>query len=632
MLHALIDFAYREGLAAEPGFGPKTLHWAVEIGRDGRFLGMLRLGPEGKGLDLVCAPFLAADEIKNQSATSVGCQPFWEDAEKLFLWTDGAPKKSVVRRHNNFLRLLEEAASDLEEVKPAVVFFQNSAFCSEAIEALKASSSFKPKRTNIVTFRVDGGVLADSSAVKAWWRDRYARFKGVSGDRDKKNAGMVDLLTGRVIAPARTHPTKIKGLGSVGGRGMGDALISFDKESFNSYGLEKSFNAAMSAESAKLYAEALNKLIEGGRVLAGAKVVPWFKKAIPKQLSPMDALFGFDDDNPMDDAKGAEEEPKAPSYGKSNEALAIERQANAGAVRFLESFRTGKEELLDKSNHYYALTLSGASGRVMVRDWMEGPFPDLVRAVVAWFEDLSIVHPSGLTTAPPPKFMAAVGGMVRELRDAPAPLIASLWRAAARREPIPAAAHARALARARVAFIAGETPRLAGVALLKAFHCRLPRSSSGDNIMLPYLNPDHPEPAYHCGRLLAVLAELQRTALGDVGAGVVQRFYVAFSQSPALIFGRLIGNAKNHLNKLKPGVAFRIEESIAEITGRLGDGLPTTLQLTDQSLFALGYYQQLAYQRKQAADNSAAKKAKNIGTSVDEDADGQIHTQEIDNV
>jgi hypothetical protein len=69
--------------------------------------------------------------------------------------------------------------------------------------------------------------------------------------------------------------------------------------------------------------------------------------------------------------------------------------------------------------------------------------------------------------------------------------------------------------------------------------------------MQSYLNPEHPSPPYQSGRLLAILANLQRAALGDVGAGVVQRYYAAASQTPALTLGRLISNAKNHLSKLK---------------------------------------------------------------------------------
>lgn len=112
--------------------------------------------------------------------------------------------------------------------------------------------------------------------------------------------------------------------------------------------------------------------------------------------------------------------------------------------------------------------------------------------------------------------------------------------------------------------------------------------------MQPYLNPEHPNPAYHCGRLLAVLARLQRAALGDVGAGVVQRYYTAASQTPGLILGRLAANAKNHLGKLEGGLAYWFENLIADVMSRIKDTVPRTLTLEEQSLFALGYYQQLA--------------------------------------
>ena len=112
--------------------------------------------------------------------------------------------------------------------------------------------------------------------------------------------------------------------------------------------------------------------------------------------------------------------------------------------------------------------------------------------------------------------------------------------------------------------------------------------------MKPYLNPDHPDPAYHCGRLLAILAKLQHSALGDVGAGVVQRFYPAASTAPGLTLGRLVGNSRNHLGKLDGGLSYWYEQQIADVMGRLGDKFPRTLDLEGQGLFALGYYQQLA--------------------------------------
>ena len=122
--------------------------------------------------------------------------------------------------------------------------------------------------------------------------------------------------------------------------------------------------------------------------------------------------------------------------------------------------------------------------------------------------------------------------------------------------------------------------------------------------MSVYLNKEHPEPAYQCGRLLAMLANLQRSALGNVGAGVVQRYYVAASQTPGLTLGRLVANAQNHLNKLEGGLTYWYEDQIGEIMSRIRDRIPATLDLEGQGLFALGYYQQIASRKDNKNNNS----------------------------
>jgi len=118
----------------------------------------------------------------------------------------------------------------------------------------------------------------------------------------------------------------------------------------------------------------------------------------------------------------------------------------------------------------------------------------------------------------------------------------------------------------------------------------------------PYLNENHPDPAYHCGRLMAVLAAIQRAALGDVGAGVVQRYYAAASSTPALVLGRLTRQAQFHLNKINPKLTWWYESKLSAIWGSIGSEIPRTLDLEQQSLFALGYYQQLADLRTKRAD------------------------------
>ena len=68
---------------------------------------------------------------------------------------------------------------------------------------------------------------------------------------------------------------------------------------------------------------------------------------------------------------------------------------------------------------------------------------------------------------------------------------------------------------------------------------------------LSKLSPNHPDPGYQLGRLLAALENLQYDALGDLNSGVVDRYYGSLSSTPVVAFSRMLANAQNHLAKLR---------------------------------------------------------------------------------
>ena len=118
---------------------------------------------------------------------------------------------------------------------------------------------------------------------------------------------------------------------------------------------------------------------------------------------------------------------------------------------------------------------------------------------------------------------------------------------------------------------------------------------------MPYYNLEHPSAAYHCGALMAVYADIQRTAMPDVNAGVIQRYYASASRTPALVMGQLERLSNYHLNlvkNLKPWKEKKYEEWLNEgycnIRGEVGKEIPTTLNLEEQAYFTLGYRQMAA--------------------------------------
>jgi len=94
----------------------------------------------------------------------------------------------------------------------------------------------------------------------------------------------------------------------------------------------------------------------------------------------------------------------------------------------------------------------------------------------------------------------------------------------------------------------------------------------------PILEEDRENAAYQTGRLLAVLADLQRAAHrkedgSSVNITVVDRFYSATAVAPATTLGRLIGLSNHHLQKLQAsdrgGLAGKFKNQIADIHGRI---------------------------------------------------------------
>lgn len=572
----MLDLVLKQAGESEPGFTRKTVKWAITCTNDGRFTGVVSLG-EGKGPTFDSCPNLSQPELVG------GDEPrahfLAEGLSTVALYLDGKTedkdREKFAAKHAYFVNLLGSAGSEAPYLSAAFTLLTDT----DALEAIQAElTRLKAKPTESAAVIVDGINPLERDEWRAWWR----RFRLTVCAPKTNLVKMRCLVTGDFMVPAATHP-KIKGLAGVGGLGTGDVMVGFDKQAFQSYGLEQSANAAMSEETATAYTETLNRLItEKGAKLGNTLAVYWYTESVALEEDPLAWL----------------REPPEQT------AAAAELKAH----ELLTAIRDGKRSDLANSR-YVALLLSGQAGRVMVREVMQGAFETLMANVKRWFSDLAIVARDGKRLALQPKFLAVAGGLVRDLKDLPSPWLQQLWRGAVTGGVIPGATLVQATLRARIECNQRPTPSHARMGLIKAYLMR-----QGDTAMQPYLNLEHPHPAYHCGRLLAVLARLQRAALGDVGAGVVQRYYTAASQTPGLILGRLTANAKNHLNKLEGGLAYWYENQIAEVMSRIRDSVPRTLALEEQSLFALGYYQQLA-----ALNAGKGKSANGEDTTEDQD-------------
>ena len=143
----------------------------------------------------------------------------------------------------------------------------------------------------------------------------------------------------------------------------------------------------------------------------------------------------------------------------------------------------------------------------------------------------------------------------------------------------------------------------------------------------PMIEPkvfDTPDPAYNCGRLLAIFDDLQMQAHDYKleGAGVVERYYGSASSAPNSAFGILWRLHQHHLKKISRNgdkgkkAADAVKQRIAAIASLFPQPganqppqFPRTFSLQEQGRFALGFYQQMAVRRAAIDEYLRKKKA-----------------------
>lgn len=649
MLHALVEFANREGIAAEPGFKTKAIRWQLVFTSDGRFVTVVDMstgeGKQRRPREVDRCPDLSPGEMVSGGN---GCRPFLVDGLDVVVQlgrekVDEGKLDFFDAKHAYWVELLRHASVVVPELKAIADTFSDPV---QLLEIRQQLMDGKAKSTELATLAISHSsadvpyFLVQSEGWHGWWRSfraglaaaREAPKSGPStaskstskkAGRKKADASldspaaatatasdpsrMLCLLSGDWTVPQPTHP-KISGLASVGGHSAGDALSSFDKDAFCSYGLEQGANAAISPQMAAVYAASLNKLLRDDHhsvSIAGAKVVYWFNQSIPPELDPIQELR-------LGAFSSGDEEEEESSSGIATEKIdeRTRRQAESSVRKLFEAFRLGEQSELANAT-FYSLSLSGNAGRIVVRDLQEGRFENLVTNVYDWFRDLEIVSRFGDKTIGAFKFNAVLGAPYRDLKDATAPMAAALWRAAIRRDLIPAQAAAATLRRTTIDVIQGESPRHARYGLLRAYINRLFRSTGVPDMtseLKPVADDLQEHPAYICGQVMGVLAKIQKQALPNVKAGVIERFYAAAMSTPLLVLGRLVRTAEvAHIPQIRshsPGLAGYFQSMLTDAWTRLRAKPPTSLTLEQQTLFAIGYYHQLAVRKAKLKDGS----------------------------
>lgn len=571
-LHRLVELHDRIADWIEPEHHRRRpVDWLLDLDLHGRFLGLVATTDEkGRGLERT-VPYRRRSGQRPPPYLLCDTAAYvlgWA-GEK---WTD----EVAVERHGWFKELVDDCAAttELPEVRAVARFLADGA----EVEVPDPP----PGDDDLIAFRVGDRIVTDLPAVQAFWQ---ARLSPAESDEAAWEGECV--ICGRWGPVAKRHPVELK-LGAARVQ-----IVTANESAFESWGLEASEVAPVCLPCALQYGRAANYLMtspDHHYAIEGLHWIYWTRS------------------------------------GGSGGAMAILADPQPEDVgRLLESVHSGSRARLDPES-FYAASLTVNTSRLVIRDWLEATVGEAEAHLGRWFDLQALVGRHGEPSHPIGLYGLA-GSLVRKLKDLPPQVLPALLTCALRGQPLPTRLLHLAIRRAHADSEDAVTrPRAMLVKMVLNSNCE-----RNCPMVTEALDLSNRDPAYLCGRLLAVLEDAQRAALGNVNATIVDRFFATASSAPASVFGRLLRGVQNHMHTLrrdKPGVHKLLQERLEDVTAHLQE-FPRALDLTQQGLFMLGYYHQRAEGRRQIAERLAARKA--AGQPDDEDELVTALTEEEDN-
>lgn len=548
---------YAGSLDLPPAMYAKTpIRWLIDLDEKGQLIGFVQTSSEKKkgksdrGKEYE-APHLA-------KTSGIKAKLLADNGEYVFgLARDSTKRKRVDDRHRAFVEQVKAClAATQEETLRAVMNFL------EQLDISKLNLPEDLEPAHVLTFRVGETLPIHLKSVQRYWAS-IAGSETEDGTEGKGNI-MQCLICGEQRLAVKRLQFKIKRI--PGGQPSGMALISANAPAFESYGLEASFIAPTCQDCGERFSKAANALIESEdtHITVGPLVyIFWTREKVPFSVATL------------------------LSRPEPNEVRAL-----------IDSMFSGHQTATEMDSvPFYATAFSASGGRVAVRDWLDTTVETVRKNLARYFALQQIVDLGTGARGNPYGLFPLAASIVREARDLPPNVPKVLLHMALKGGSLPSWLLFEAVKRNR-AEQAITRPRavLIKMVLLSQQETHVKEDS------MTQLEPENHNPAYLCGRLLAVLESIQQSAIPGVNATITDRFFGTASSAPATVFGHLIRGAMAHLGKLrkeKPGTYEALRRRLAEVQEPLKT-FPKTLTLEQQGLFGLGYFHQ------QAADRAAA--------------------------
>lgn len=548
------------------GYSSEKIGFVISLNEDGAVANIIDLRDgQGKKKTPRVMP------VPQPSKRTAGIAPnfFWDKTSYVLGVTAGAGKRTADEHAAFVKRHLDALGSEEDVGLSALRFFLKTWVSDKFVNPIWPDDM---KDQNVIFALEDERrqniYLHDRPAAMALW----ARLSSAG-----EGAVATCLVTGQKHSVARLHPA-IKGVW--GAQSSGASIVSFNLDSFTSYGHEQGENAPVSEAAAFAYTTALNRFLERdskNRIQIGdASTVFWADASDAESAEQAESMFArfFED---------------------------VDEQLEAGKVRIiLERIRKGVSwpdavrdiaPNLEKGVRFYVLGLAPNAARLSIRFWLENDFGRIAENYRRFIQDMAV--DPGPRDVHPALWKYLVETATQRKTDNVPPNLAGEWmRAILAGTRYPMTLLSTVLMRIR----ADKEVNALRAGILKAL---LVRNFGMEKEAPVAIDLENTNKGYLLGRLFAAYEQAQSAALGrSVNATIKDKFYGAASAQPRKVFALLEKGSANHLSKVgkeRPGQRVNLERTIGAIMGQMdpaADPFPAALSAQEQALFGLGYHHQ----------------------------------------
>ncbi len=547
------------------GFESKEIPFFIEIDRNGRFV-QFRDVRQSEGKARWAKRWIVPKDAERSS--NVAAALLWGTAEYVLgchveLRSKSSNPKRVRKQHGAFIERIErlpaEARSDAGVA--AVLAFLSAL----NMQQLAREPLWPEIRTSnpLMTFLCDGHLVCQRPAVVAACEEEVAASDAVG----------ICLQSGEQAPIERLH----KGIKGVrGAQTSGAKLVSFNEDSFASYGKSQGANAPLSKSAAAKYTTALNDLLARDSRQC---------THIGDKVAHMSMVFWSEQDSAME-------------QGDFLSLLGITQEDDPAAftdrvAKLYAAVRTGQyAQMPEARQRFYVLGLAPSAARLSVRFWHVDTIAGMSARFARWFEDIALAHSPNQPEALSLNSLLRACALQGKLDNLPSSLGSDILRAVLTGAAYPQSWLHAALRRFRAERRGERSIDYPRVAVLKA--C-LNRMATKDKERLTVsLDPDNTNIPYRLGRLFAVLERIQEEANPRINTTIRDRYFGAASSNPMTVFPTLLRLKNHHVTKLGRGRAKNLEALIGSITDALpsSNPFPAVFDLAAQGRFAVGYYHQ----------------------------------------